>query len=184
MWGEGNEEKFRVAEVLRCARLPSESVVYVDSIVTTVMFGRIFPTTPGLSRRIKVLSGNVVDENLDEDNQLRMEELYQAYRRRFEIMGEAAWAAWYMATTADLASKLWDGFEILRRCRKDTLQWFATNFWHWVELHFSPKQQGSPCLLPFVFEVFRRAAQVNKYRKENGVWCGGLSKILQGRVHI
>jgi len=132
-WGEGNEEKFKVAELLRWARLPSESVVYVDSIVTTIMFEKFFPTMQGLSSRIKVLSENVVDEILDGDNQLGMEEDYQGYRRRFEAKGQADLAAWYTTTTADLASKLWDKYEILRRCNSkgmDTLKWFATIFWH------------------------------------------------------
>jgi len=135
VWGEGNEEKFKVAEILRYAKLPSKSVVYLDSIVTTVMFERNFLTLSGLNSRIQVLSERrVVDENLDEDNRLHMEELYQAYQKRFETISGTVWAAWYMTTTADLASKLWDGFELLRCEEKDTLQWFATNFWHLVKL--------------------------------------------------
>jgi hypothetical protein len=129
-WGEGNKGKHRVADTLRWARLPSESVVYVDSIMTTVMFKSIFTTMPELICRIRVLSEKAVDENLDEDSQRRMGELCQFYLNRFQSVGGSAWAAWYISTTSDLASKLWDGFEIVRRFgRKDTLEWFAINLW-------------------------------------------------------
>jgi len=134
-WGEGNKEKYEVAQILRYERLPSESVVYIDSIVTTIMFAKFLPNVQGSRRRIQVLSENSVDENLDEDNQLRMEQLYQAYYKRFVAMEGAAWAAWYMSTTADLASKFWNEFEIVRGDsesdgKMETLKWFATKFPH------------------------------------------------------
>lgn len=74
-----------------------------------------------------MLSEHAVDENLDEENQLEMELLYQNYHRRLKTAGKVTWAPWYMSITANLASKMWDRFESLRKYGgKDTLEWFAT----------------------------------------------------------
>lgn len=49
---------------------------------------------------------------------------------------------------------------------------------------FSLKQQGSSGILSFNPGKLRCAAQVHGYRQEEGVWSSGISKILQGGIHI
>jgi hypothetical protein len=80
---------------------------------------------------VQVLSEDAVKDSLDEETKMCMERIYQNYQRRFQTIGNEAWAPWYMTTTADLTSKLWSGFEILRSGgTKDTLRWFKTSFHH------------------------------------------------------
>ena len=56
--------------------------------------------------RFKCVLPNHAVENLEEDNWLHIEQLYQAYKRWFEAMDNVSWATWYMTATPDLTSKL------------------------------------------------------------------------------
>jgi hypothetical protein len=117
-WGSGDENKFYTAQVLRRARLPSHSVVRMDSLVTSaILLPRGFP--------IRVLSKDRVEESLDTDTRIQMKQMYDAYKKRLG-RGEAAW---YMTITSDLATKLWDRFEIFREGgnSKETLLWYVKN---------------------------------------------------------
>lgn len=127
-WGRGDKEKFQVAEILSNTKLPSKTVVNVDSIATTIMFESCFPDVT--CSRMQMLSECAL-EKLDLNTREAMEDMYRAYRRRFEKMGEADWAAWYITTTADLTSKFWNEFPILRRGGSpDALKWYVIFFRH------------------------------------------------------
>ena len=121
-WGSGDREKFKIAQVLRDARLESESVVFIDSFVTTALFGR-----SSKSRKIfqvQVLSKDAVDGRLDKEIQEDMKKIYEVYKQRLNLHE----AALYMNITADLATKLWGKFQILREGgTKETLTWSVTN---------------------------------------------------------
>jgi hypothetical protein len=79
-WGQGNEDKYQLAEVLRAARLESALVIYIDSIVTTTMFGRYSKHALRKRFHIQVLLENAV-ESLNGNIQWEMEDLYEAYKK-------------------------------------------------------------------------------------------------------
>jgi hypothetical protein len=115
-WGGGDKDKFNIAQVLRRARLPSQSVVRMDSIViSAILMPRGFP--------IRVLSKDRVEESLDMDTKMQMKQMYDAYKKRLGLGG----AAWYMTITSDLARKMWNTFEILRGSgsSEETLLWYV-----------------------------------------------------------
>ncbi|KAF8221993.1 hypothetical protein L208DRAFT_1324861 [Tricholoma matsutake] len=101
-WGSGDKDKFYIAEVLRRARLSSQSVVHIDSLViSAILMPRDFP--------IHSLSRDRIEESLDMKTKLQMKQMYDAYKKRLGHGG----AAWYMTITSDLATKMWNSFEIL-----------------------------------------------------------------------
>jgi hypothetical protein len=94
----------------------------MDSLVTTALFAR-----SSASRKkcpIRILSKDEVEKTLGKETREQMQQLYEIYKKRFDLGG----AAWYMTVTADLATKMWEKFEILREGgTKETLLWFVTN---------------------------------------------------------
>ncbi|KAF8230697.1 hypothetical protein L208DRAFT_1060441, partial [Tricholoma matsutake] len=115
-WGSGDKDKFYIAEVLRWARLSSQSVVHVDSLViSAILMPRDFP--------IRSLSRDRIEESLDMKTKLQMKQMYDAYKKRLGHGG----AAWYMTITSDLATKMWNSFEILcgGEDSKETLVWYV-----------------------------------------------------------
>lgn len=115
-WGSGDKDKFYIAQVLRWARLPSQSVVCMDSlVVNAILMPKEFP--------IRSLSRDRIEESLDMDTKMQMKQMYDAYKKRLGHGG----AAWYMTITSDLATKMWNMFEMLRggKDSKETLVWYV-----------------------------------------------------------
>jgi hypothetical protein len=114
-WGNGHEDKFEIAQVLRLARLPSQSVVRMDSLVISAILMPSFPA--------HVLSKDKVEESLDMDMKIQMKHMYETYKQRLHLGG----VAWYMTITSDLTTKMWNTFEILRGGgrNREKLLWYV-----------------------------------------------------------
>lgn len=114
-WGNGDEDKFEIAQVLRLARLPSQSVVCMDSLVINTILMPSFPA--------RVLLKDRVEESLDMETKIQMKHMYETYKQWLGLGG----AAWYMTITSDLTTKMWNTFEILRGGggNRKTLLWYV-----------------------------------------------------------
>jgi hypothetical protein len=101
-------------------------VVYIDSIITSAIFGRCSRKASGKKFKIRVLSNVGVEEYLNHTTLIAMKEMFNYYHRRFNCPSTSSNAAWYMMATADLATKMWDEFPVLRKNfgMKETLEWF------------------------------------------------------------
>jgi hypothetical protein len=172
--GEWRQRQVDIAQVLGLARLPSQSVVRMDSLVITAIFmPRSFP--------LRVLSRDGVEKSLDAGTKMQMENMYEAYKRQLGLGG----AAWYMTITSDLATKMWNKFEILREggSKETLLQWYVNNSTKILSFGFKLHR-----ILRAYTAVIMDSSDVRLMVTETAgnirVWNEGFSGFSPWRIHI
>lgn len=122
VWGQGDVRKSQIAQSLACASLQSDSLVFLDSLITAVIFGKNPNKSAQKQRTIKVLSKEPTP-NLDEAIVRTMKHMYQKSKDCAQAPG--ADATWYLHCMSELAQALRSKFEAFQAAPQEVLAWLC-----------------------------------------------------------